>query len=140
MPVPYISNSDLDFSYERAMELLKSGKLKLGIRPDVADILVQSDALREKLQRPVASSPDMIWTIVSVVVVLASVLASFLDDWWYFMIGLIVGAIIFLATRKGNAEKLIELATEDEQVFEDVRRRKSWIFHVRRDVVEELKT
>ncbi len=138
--MPYISNSDLDFSYERAMELLKSGKLKLGIRPDVADILVQSDALREKLQRPVASSPDMIWTIVSVVVVLASVLASFLDDWWYFMIGLIVGAIIFLATRKGNAEKLIELATEDEQVFEDVRRRKSWIFHVRRDVVEELKT
>ncbi|MEO4043154.1 hypothetical protein AAFN47_16250 [Hoeflea sp. CAU 1731] len=137
--MPYISDSDLDFSYERAMELLKSGKLKLGIRPDVADILVQSDALRAKLQRPVASSPDTIWTIVSVLVVLVSVLASILDDWWYFMIGLIVGAIIFLATRKGNAEKLIELAKEDQQVFEDVRRRNSWIFHVRRDAVEELR-
>ncbi len=118
------------------VRLRNAGIINLGIENDLSAKIATIKNLGPRKTSAVAAFHFWNWVALGVLGV--SIYWSFTKDWWWFIPGLILLAIISSANRKGNAENFLDAAMVDVDFYERILRLDGWLYQIEEENEEKL--
>lgn len=127
------SCDQIDLSYTDFLQLRSQGKVNLGIDNLLAQKVVENTSLRPKTT---AFAANMLWNAIALLIFAASVYASFVYNWWWFLIGLFAGVIVAKANQTGTTQNVINAAMSDPEFYDRIKAINGWLYQMNIDDAE----
>ena len=130
------SYDEVVLTHERVVELRQAGDLNLGIDDDFAVRLAQEKGLGPKKNTAIAAAFHF-WNLVTLGVFAYTLYLSFIDAWWWGILGFVVSVWFYRMNKKGNADNYLDTAMIDKEFYERVQNLNGWIYQIDEEVFSD---
>jgi hypothetical protein len=125
------SCAEVQIPFGDAVKLRSEGRLNLGLSDDFSAALANKPELGPTNKG--ANLAFLVWNAVGLIVMGASIVLSFLWQWWAFLGGLLLAYAIFKANRKSHSENYLDAAFTDKDFYERVQQLGEWHYQMSED-------
>lgn len=125
-----VSNADgYKVPHDDFVSLYQKGILTFAINTTLATNLISSKYPNLKPQGT-SSAAFTLWSWVAVGVFGVSIYFSFMQNWWWFIVGFIAMRLIWKANKKGNAENYLDAALNDPSFYNNIQSINGWLYQI----------
>ncbi|AXI54782.1 hypothetical protein C1J05_09980 [Sulfitobacter sp. JL08] len=121
------TNAELDIPHDDLKMLVSEGKAVLGIDNDVA---MKLQAAGHGPKKGTADYATYLFTWLAFGVFAASIYYSFVDRWWWFIVGFFAMNIIWRSVKSSTPKNYLDAALWYEEFYERVRPANVWIYQM----------
>lgn len=132
------SCEQVDISFEDAVQLRSKDKLTLELSDDFSAALANKPELGPKNKG--ANLAFVFWNAIGLIVIGASIVLSFLWQWYAFIGGLYLAYLVLGANRKGHSENYADAAFTDKEFYERVKQLGGWHYQMSEDDAAAYRT
>ena len=129
------SCDEVVLSHERVVELREAGDLNLGIDNDFSARLAQEKGLGPK--KTTANAAFHFWNLVTFGVFAYTLYLSFIDAWWWGVLGFVGCVWYYRMNKRGNADNYLHAVIIGEEFYKRVQAVNGWIYELGEEALKE---
>jgi hypothetical protein len=131
-----ISSREYIVTHEQLLSFRASGDLNLGVHNNQAALMVSSGVGATSTSSKTAFR---FWDLAAAIILIGSIVLSFVYYWWLFIVGFITSGILGRANRQTATEDVLSKAFSDRHFYETVAEKDGWLYQVSSSKIAQLK-
>jgi len=114
-------DKEISVPYLSMVELQKQNKINLSINKDTArNITLNASQFNSSASLSPIIKAQKLWTLIGSILLIYSIYASFAQNWWWFLVGLIVFGLIGNANTDANASNILDHVKLDPIFYDNI--------------------